>query len=415
MVVPDFVVEKSASFLCSFDITENGFFSVEGKLLLPSAERFLNFNLDCITNPSASPGAPWVLRGYSTVSGVLCDYGESVASAVLDRLCARLDAAAAGALPTRAEDWVRLGLADPVRLFIKDEPHTQKKVLAEMWRLIQNTSAEDVMADRPLAMPIYRSFTANWREQGVKVGMGNTDDDIRDLCSWFSRIEGRRSSDVSGWDWSLLLYLFFATWRVLVRRAGVSEDSDWALLLRASFFKAACKLWLIAGDSRVPAHLVAARLLGVWETGSLWTAVFNSVARQTLQILVAAFECPFTFSTARMNARLSFAIVSGVPGAYMGDDAVESWDGPFPVEDYLALGFVVEAAELVAGFDVEFCSTWFSLSDPMSSYPSSWPKQWFGLVSKEPDGQLLAQANFELRHHPRREQLITWVAAKWGF
>ena len=107
------------------------------------------------------------------------------------------------------EEMVYLGLRDPVELFVKEEPHNEKKKTTETWRLICNISLADCVAQAYLGDGLNKQQIRDY-QTGFLVshtcGMGHHDEGIQRLGEHIEKLfpNGRVvSTDASGWDMSV--------------------------------------------------------------------------------------------------------------------------------------------------------------------------------------------------------------------
>lgn len=92
--------------------------------------------------------------------------------------------------------------ADPIRLFVKSEPHKLKKLEDGRYRLISSVSVVDQIIDHMLFDSMNELFVENWTRTPVKVGWAPTG------SGWkaFPR-SPRLALDKSSWDWTVRLWL----------------------------------------------------------------------------------------------------------------------------------------------------------------------------------------------------------------
>lgn len=92
--------------------------------------------------------------------------------------------------------------SDPIRLFIKQEPHTKKKQERKSWRLISSVSVLDQIIDHMLFDHMNDKATDTFIYHSCQVGWTPY------LGGWkFMPQRGYKASDVSGWDWSVRIWL----------------------------------------------------------------------------------------------------------------------------------------------------------------------------------------------------------------
>jgi len=91
----------------------------------------------------------------------------------------------------RARDIVKLGLADPKEIFVKDEAHSGRKAARRRWRLIWNVSIVDAVAE---SMSNRSQNKANIEKYSsgapspALVGLGHDDDGVQRLGATFERM-----------------------------------------------------------------------------------------------------------------------------------------------------------------------------------------------------------------------------------
>jgi hypothetical protein len=223
---------------------------------------------------------------------------------------------------------VERGLCDPVREFIKKEPHKRSKLERGSLRAIWNVSLLDQLIDRALFSAQNQYEIEHWRTCPSKPGMGlNTEEQRSSIRSIFS---GKMvDSDMSGWDISvqeheLLAEAFYRA------ELGCSSDpvlSPWRKLVYRRFRLMSRK---IVSDSN----------------GEIWwcgTGIIPSGAYVT--------------SSSNSRIRVENAFKVGAKVAYaMGDDCAEERvaDAEETKRRYLSLGHVMKSYNDQWPF--EFCS-----------------------------------------------------------
>lgn len=364
-------------------------FSKEGALLYLDPTVFDNALIH--SKQDASPGFPWVCMGCQFVSDVVAMWRAWAVAVCIIRVVIWF---VEGGEPESVDAWER-GWRDPVRVFIKGEPHNEKKIAAERWRLIMNSGLCDVLVDRWLFGPQMTTTVVWQRTLPIKPGMGLDDIGLLKLMWWFKKCmsespTGIQGSDVSMWDWSVLQRVARLAWRLQCRLQGVPEDSD---LARLQWIAVLLKFRKVISMGRGGVYAQECRYS--WESGSYITALFNSYMRIVVAYLVAC------------EVRDGKHVWSGFPYATpssMGDDAVE--DRAIELERYWRYMLKAEADGLAEG-DVEFCSTFFP-HDGSWPWPTSWPRTLYRYITLAgPDARL--QLEYDLRHWPRLQQLRSWL------
>jgi hypothetical protein len=104
-----------------------------------------------------------------------------------------------------AVELVQGGFADPVRLFIKEEPHSIAKCEKKRWRLISSVSIVDKLVEYVLFKIQNQKEIDNWRDIPSSPGFGFSQELVELLDSEVrgELLKGKlRSSDVLGFDFS---------------------------------------------------------------------------------------------------------------------------------------------------------------------------------------------------------------------
>uniref|UniRef100_A0AAD2KQ57 P1-P2 fusion protein n=1 Tax=Kalanchoe marnieriana polerovirus TaxID=2885086 RepID=A0AAD2KQ57_9VIRU len=295
------------------------------------------------------------------------------------------------------EELVTHGLCDPIRLFVKGEPHKQSKLDEGRYRLIMSVSLVDQLVARVLFQNQNKREIALWRAIPSKPGFGlSTDEQVREFVESLARQVGTTSEDVilnwknyltptdcSGFDWSV------ADWMLqddmIVRNRLTIDLNPTTERLRACWLKCISNSMLCLSDGT----LLAQTTPGVQKSGSYNTSSTNSRIR-----VMAAYHCGAKWAVA------------------MGDDALESC--PANLDGYKQLGFKVE----VSG-QLEFCSHVFKAPD--LALPVNANKMLYKLIYgyNPGSGNLEVISNYlaacfsvlnELRHDPVTVQLLySWL------
>nr|WIL96165.1 putative RNA-dependent RNA polymerase P1-P2 fusion protein [Carrot polerovirus 2] len=232
------------------------------------------------------------------------------------------------------EELVQNGLCDPIRLFVKGEPHKQSKLDEGRYRLIMSVSLLDQLVARVLFQSQNKLEIALWRAVPSKPGFGlSTDDQIEDFTNCLAKQVGETADEVipnwqnflvptdcSGFDWSVSDWLLEDDMEV--RNRLTINCTPLLRRLRAGWLKCISNSVLCLSDGTLLAQTVP----GVQKSGSYNTSSSNSRIR-----VMAAYHSGASWAMA------------------MGDDALESVDTDLSV--YKDLGFKVEVSE-----QLEFCS-----------------------------------------------------------
>lgn len=322
-------------------------------------------------NLKANPGLPWC-EHYSTKGKLLQDASDLVIDEVLRRLAKSWE-----------EDYSRYnevelvekGLTDPIRTFIKNEPHPIAKLETGRYRLISNCS----IVDELIFCLLYRNQNVieilNWERIPSKPGMGlSLDSQVRSL--WDSVLPWlceATSNDVSGWDWCLQSWMFqlYAESRELL----ISQSPLFRRLSRNAIC-GLCRGVFALTDGRcysIPGTV------GLMKSGYPITASGNSVIRAMLAHLNGATKV-----------------------CAMGDDCVENSDPDGLVEKYALMGVKLTDVKR-DGSTFEFCSHVFIDGKAIPSNPM---KSFYRLLSSPPSEQLLEQFKVQFRDYPGLDTLL---------
>lgn len=293
----------------------------------------------------------------------------------------------------RPEQLIREGLCDPVRLFVKGEPHKQAKLDEGRYRLIMSISLVDQLVARVLFQNQNKREITLWSTLPSKPGFGlSTDEQVLGFTESLAHQIGVSTTelisnwarylvptDCSGFDWSVSQWMLHD--EMLVRNLLTTDLNSVTEQLRACWLYCLSNSVLCLSDGRLLAQTVP----GVQKSGSYNTSSSNSRIR-----VMAALHCGATWAIA------------------MGDDALESTDSR--LEEYNNLGFKVEVSE-----QLEFCSHKFERPD--LAIPLNSNKMLYKLIfGYEPgSGNLEVVKNYldacfsvlnELRHDPDSVALL---------
>ncbi|DAZ87470.1 TPA_asm: P1-P2 fusion protein [Cardamom polerovirus] len=232
------------------------------------------------------------------------------------------------------EQLVQEGLCDPIRLFVKGEPHKQSKLDEGRYRLIMSVSLIDQLVARVLFQSQNKMEIALWRAIPSKPGFGlSTDEQTRQFVENLSEEVGVPPAelvnnwrnlviptDCSGFDWSVAHWMLQDDMEV--RNRLTIANTELTKRLRSCWLKCIANSVLCLSDGT----LLAQTTPGVQKSGSYNTSSTNSRIR-----VMAAYHCGADWAMA------------------MGDDALESPNSN--LNFYSDLGFKVEVSE-----KLEFCS-----------------------------------------------------------
>ncbi len=289
-----------------------------------------------------------------------------------------------------------MGLVDPIKLFVKNEPHKISKLLENRQRLIFSVSLIDNTVARVLHQ-IQNSMEKNeWESIPVKSGMGLHDEGLEAInrCIRVAHDSGvkLREADISGWDFS------FQEW-------DFKEDLE----LRLSLNKGYGTVW---HKIALAHHMCMANKVMVFSDGSM--------VQQTVGGLMPSgwFLTASTNSHQRVENSYHLQIQAGVKPwcVAMGDDSVENevQDASLKYEKILGKRCKMYKEAYPASF--EFCSTRF---DGVLGIPCNVDKQLYAFLCNPCSTWALAESRYyqfcyELRNHPDLERLKDIInASSW--
>jgi hypothetical protein len=277
-------------------------------------------------------------------------------------------------------ELVQQGYTDPVRLFVKGEPHSKTKLKSKRWRLIMAISAVDQLVERLLCDKQNKTEISQWENIPSAPGISLSDDQgLQDL---FDRIKAQpgtiAEADVKGWDWSV------KDWELELEgqcRADLCDATPW---LRQIFLNRE--------------HCVA-------------NAIYGLPDGTMVDKLVPGVQCSGRYTTSSGNSRIRVivAYLVGAEWAFaMGDDCLEDFLGSVELahERYEALGHPLKMySETKDSF--EFCS--MLIQDGLA-HPVDGTKTLYNLLEqKDITVELLAQFEMEMRNHPRYSEFMESV------
>jgi len=287
--------------------------------------------------PTSTPGVPW--NSYGTTNKVVLETSRGVISRAVAQSFANMVFHGEDVFAMDAEQLVLNGIRDPVRVFIKNEPHKESKIQSGKLRLISGVSLVDQIKERCIGRVQNEAEIAQWETCPSKPGIGLDDESLLVMADNFRDMLTRGlicSSDVSGFDWSVKGWELRADAERRRILSGAQSGSLYDFLLRVQAHCVANSVFVLP-DGRMWSQMRE----GIQLSGSYWTSSTNSAMR-ILMTLVA-----------RARAGQDLLPLDQVT---MGDDSVERyWQG---LDAALQeLGHTVKFVRIYRSLsDVEFCS-----------------------------------------------------------
>lgn len=174
-------------------------------------------------------------------------------------------------------------LVDPVRVFIKNEPHKVEKIMEGRLRLIMSVSLTDKVIEMLISKHLCKLEIQNWRDIPSKPGIGFSDEDNRmvyeDIMS--SGLE-MCSSDVSGWDWGVKEWQILDEAESIIKLAN-NPSPVWKHLLRMKAHLEAESVYQFSDGV-----MVAPNFKGIQNSGKNRTSRSNSWMRVRVADLVGS-------------------------------------------------------------------------------------------------------------------------------
>lgn len=265
--------------------------------------------------------------------------------------------------------------ADPLKVFVKMEPHKRAKLEEERYRLIMSVSLIDALVDRILFMKLMFKVVKNFASSNIMIGWSPCGGGYRLIEALFG---GKKtvSIDKKSWDWTVKKWLLDAVKELIIRLAN--DPPDWWVLAVETRFE------LLFGDpefifpdgssGRQPAP-------GIVKSGCYLTILINSLAQYILYEMYVIKE----------DLRDMSIII-------LGDDTLQEW---FPnYLDYVKyledLGFRIEV-ELHDEGSCEFAGFLFG----RGYKPAYQAKHMFMLKHLTTDSEIAAQtlSNYMLLYY----------------
>jgi hypothetical protein len=273
------------------------------------------------------------------------------------------------------------GYCDPIRLFIKNEPHKESKLQEGFLRFIGNMSLVDELIDRLLFAEQNDIEIDNWQAIPSKPGIGFTDEMIQlvhDQVMLEKITKALAEGDYSSWDWTTQGWELMADAEMRVKLYKLNPDGEAARLIRNRFYCVAHSVFVLSNGD-----MYAQLIPGIMISGWYNTSSTNSRVVKLNSVLAGANWC-----------------------IAMGDDFLAEDVKGFK-ETVEGHGHLLKVFKPV-GTTFEFCSTEY----PSGSPTNVW-KMFVKLLSHENgifDRQLLfVQWLDDMRNSPHREALIPLI------
>jgi hypothetical protein len=349
-------------------------------------------------NRSSSPGYPWIQFG-NTIGQVLDVYGSSIKDAIEKRL-KTLTECRYKLFDMTPEELVEAGCCDPVKVFIKEEPHKIKKILSGKLRIISSVSMVDQGVTRMLCRRQNKAEIESWESCPSAPGIGLNDEGLRvidaDMHDMIARHGSMMETDVSGWDWSVQQWELDVDAECRARLAGAERTSLFAYLLRAHAYIVGNPVYVLPDGTSWKQTFSGGQLSGDYNTSS------SNSRMRIIASLVARIH-------------LGVSLAGPIDVKAMGDDSYER--NIVGMDTALGeLGHEIKMIKVnttVAGS--EFCSHEFH-GDGTAS-PVNVMKTLYKFLTHKDSTEYptwLAQLSYEMRHlsESRRDKILGLAIAR---
>lgn len=185
----------------------------------------------------SSPGYPYASLG-TTNGKVLEKHGDFIWKCVEKRLNKWMATSLKTIEGMTSEELVKFGLVDPVKVFVKDEPHKLSKIQEGRLRIISSVSLVDQIIERLLHRIQNKVEIERWNSCPSKPGLGLHDDGLLDLTANMEallEVNGAIDcSDVSAWDWTVQGWELELDMEIRIRLARAEPGSAYQKLCRVN-------------------------------------------------------------------------------------------------------------------------------------------------------------------------------------
>lgn len=265
----------------------------------------------------------------------------------------------------------------PSHVFMKGEPHSERKLREGRYRIINSIDVVSQLAVRAFAGRFSRNVrNAFMSDVGSAIGIGFTDECIQEFGEMYSRYVALYGPavtfDVSGWDRSLPPELLQLGVRV-VAKLCMSHRDEWTGIMQVwSELMATCLYHLPDGS------IIRKEYEGMMASGSYLTSTFNTVMRVLL------------------------ASLCGNVNVANGDDSIEfSPDVPAALAKYKSMGFKLRELKMEREDKFSFCSHTY-YRDERGRWKASldtWPKMVYAYFRKGCKPEARVSIMHEIRHN----------------
>lgn len=183
----------------------------------------------------------------------------------------------------RMKELVKEPVADPIKIFIKREPHKRKKIEEERYRLISSVSLIDAMVDRILFTRMQMHQLTQIGESPIMIGWSPTQGGYRLLMNMLQKKPEQKylMIDKSAWDWTVPSWMIEALFNVLCALAPGAPEW-WVQMVQARFHMLFDDPYFVFGDGSKAQQMSP----GIMKSGCYLTIYLNSIAQLILHVLI---------------------------------------------------------------------------------------------------------------------------------
>lgn len=283
-------------------------------------------------------------------------------------------------------------IADPLKVFVKTEPHNLKKLADGRYRLISGVSLVDTMIDRILFSWLSRAVLEKSGKTPVRVGWDVSGGGWRELYNYFAG-QTVTCIDKSSWDWTMQPWVSHALLHVI--KQLMFNAPEWHVRMIESRFRLLFGLAIFRFSDGTQVKQVGT---GIMKSGCYMTIIFNSIAQILLHV----------GATLRMGGDPQ----EGMPEC-LGDDTVQTT--PKDLREYVThlekLGCKVKGVKL-SSF-IEFAGMQIT-SDRV--IPSYWKKHMFRLRHHKDEsfGEFCEAMQILYAHSPNAVEIFRSALVRKG-
>lgn len=170
--------------------------------------------------------------------------------------------------------------ADPIKLFIKMEPHKTEKIETNRFRLISSVSLIDGLVDRLLYMVFAHKVTANFQNTGILIGYNPTKGGHRFFNQSFSNKRPKLMLDQKAFDWTYKPWMAVVFYNLLLD-LNVTPTPWWESAVQNRMHSLFESPEFIFSDG----FKIQQPVRGVMKSGMYMTIIQNSIAILSLHYL----------------------------------------------------------------------------------------------------------------------------------